>query len=690
MKKRSLALLVVMVLVAAAVIVAVPRASASDHENHCLCAGDAAGLGGHSCEDATWTAWDATANANFKTTLPASGNYYLTENVALTAVHQFTGDANICLNGFTVSGPTSGGVLKVAGNVKLGFCDCSEKKDGKVIARNTNGKAADWRGQVFELSADGFELNLYSGTFTMATGAQYGNAGMISNGTTGSSGATGTINLYNAVLTNGKASYGGSITLRGGANEQPVVNIYGGRIEGGYGVTYGGNILVMTQATINMYGGVIADGYVEVENTSANGGNLMFNNGAATFNLYGGLITGGNCFNRGGNAYVGAGTINMTGGAITGGVVRGNSGVGGNVELGGSSTVGTLNMSGGIITGGNVAGTNAAGGGVAPYYSDSKGCGGVVNVSGTAKIYGNYTRKGTANETASDIYVYSGSWAGTTRPQNYVFVGTAIDGVNKTALESGAMVCITMANTAVGTAATQNGTADDAKYIFATGADYVIGFDTDKMAVVNAVDGFSDLQAALDAGETNIVLNGNSTAVVQLVEDVTISNGDYAVKVDLNGKNAVVTGTGKVTAIDSVATYTAGGGTVQASNLDLTAQENGKRYVAVGVENGYTIRRFYVGITDSWLHASVEGMSFRVATRGADVTEYGVYLSIQGVDGEYKYTLTDGATIVLLKNFLQTNLQDADVTVQAYVKVNGMEVRSVVYTLNFGEMLAAA
>lgn len=690
MKKRSLALIAVVALIAAAVIVAAPRASASAHENHCLCAGDAAGLGGHSCEDVTWTAWDATANANFKTTLPASGNYYLTEDVDLIAIHQFTGDANICLNGFVISGPTSGGVLKVAGNVKLGFCDCNENKDGKVIALNTNGKVADWRGQVIEASVDGFELNLYSGTFTMAADAQYGNAGIISNGTTGNNGATGIMNLYNAVITNGKASYGGSITLRGGANEQPVINIYGGQIKDGYGVTYGGNILIMAQATINMYGGVIADGYVEVENTSANGGNLMFNNSAAKLNLYGGLITGGNCFNRGGNAYVGAGTINMTGGAITNGVVRGNSGVGGNVELGGSSTVGTLNMSGGVITGGNVAGTNAVGGGVAPYYSDSKGCGGVVNVSGTAKIYGNYKQMGTANETASDIYVYSGTWAGTTRPINYVSIGTAIDGVNKTALESGAMVCITMGSTAVGTAATQNGAANDAKYIFATGADYVIGFDTDKMAVVNAVSGYASLQAALDAGETSITLNGNSTAVAQLTGNVTIANGDYAVKVDLNGKNAVVTGAGKVTAVDSTATYTSAGGTVQASNLELTAQAGGKRYVAVGVENGYTIRRFYVGVTDSWLHASVEGMSFQVATRGADVTEYGVYLSIEGVEGEYKYTLTNGATIVLLKNFLQTNLQDADVTVQAYVKVNGNEVRSVAYTLNFGEMLAAA
>ncbi len=425
------------------------------HEDHCVCAGAANGIGNHSnCAAAGWSAWTST------TTLPASDNYYLTGNVNLSAIHAFTGDANICLNGYGIYGPASGGVINLNKAITAGICDCSTSETGKIVAMNTNSAntAASWSGQVFDITVASYTLNLYSGTLTMDANAVQGNAGMIH------SNVTGTINIYDAVLTEGRAAYGASMVMRGGANNTTVINMYGGEISDGRVTGYGGNFYLNAYVTFNLYDGVISDGYVAgtaVSTSQANGGNFVINSSATStvLNIYGGLITGGSALNYGGNIYLYSGTVNMTDGGITNGICRNANSFGGNLSVGGagSSGYGTLNMSGGIITGGEIYGKTTVtsapygdGAGIAAFKANL--C--TLNISGTAKIYGNHVSPGTAYQRESNIRLNGDT----------INIGTTINGVTVSTLEPGARIDLFTSDPTVGKVIATNVTADQIQY----------------------------------------------------------------------------------------------------------------------------------------------------------------------------------------------------------------------------------
>lgn len=94
-----------------------------------------------------------------------------------------------------------------------------------------------------------------------------------------------TLNLYDGVLSvakdGGTAKIGGVIYLGGKA----VMNMYGGRITGGYAGDRGGNIII-NGCTFNMYGGTIDGGIAE------NSGNNIMATMSSTINIFGGKITG--------------------------------------------------------------------------------------------------------------------------------------------------------------------------------------------------------------------------------------------------------------------------------------------------------------------------------------------------------------------------------------------------------------
>lgn len=663
-----------MVLVAAAVIIAVPAVNANAEHKHCLCGdGKADGMGNHDCADVTWTAWgDDEAEKNV---LPnVAGNYYLVADMDLTETWKPTVDVNLCLNGKTIHGKVAGMMEFHTNNTTIGICDCSKEASGKIISETKNeqshmsdGTGKFYFGQVITVFKQ-VNLNLYSGTITMDAATRSNGGLIVFTGKTGAgNNYGGTTNLYNAVITGGYAddNYGGNIHIGwyGSTDEATThkFNMYGGEISNGY-AKFGGNIAIRNAGQMNFYGGKIINGY------APNGGGNMYADAGTKaftqFNITGDFVmaNGRVDVSAGGNLMVTRFTVTMSGGAIINGMTRMQmSTAGANVALGSNSYAAGFNMSGGIITGGKCL--DAAGLSAAIWVNANKAASININFSGTAQVYGNVA----VNQDA---------------PCDLMSIGN----YTVSNLQPGAKLCFT--NPAEGLKIT--GTAADAKYLFVNGSDKVLAYDATvgKIVVKDAVTGFTSLQAALDAEEANITLNGNNEKLVTLKSDVIIANGDYAVNLDLAGFNATCTGAGLVTAVDSEATYTEGA-TVIAQNVANTAKNGKLRYAAVNTGAGYEIHRFYVGITDSWLNAAAEGMSFQVTAQG-DIEEYGVYISIEGVEGEFKFTLTDGDSVVMIKNFFENELQDADVTVKAYVVIDDEEVQSAKYTFNFGEMITAA
>ena len=381
MKKHLLVMLLATIAIFA--LMAVPAmATETDHQDHCVCGGHGAGLGDHSCETVTWTAWgDDEAE---KTALPtATGNYYLvcdlvSINTTPTAADGTT--INICLNGHNIT-MKSKRFYSVKGI--LGITDCKAEADWGTITSSYTGTY----GGLFYTYEANDELYLYAGNLDIDGTFVYG--GMIYNtsgiveiykanldgctvarkavtnqGTRDGQGGTicsagGTVNVYGGTIFGGKTqNLGGNIYIGSGK-----LNISGGTISGGIAdpglgtltdgsTAAGANVWVKKGATMNMSDGTITGGTITGENTT--GGNIYM---AGTFNLSGGLIKDGLCKTStnscGGNLYLAdyqtngviVSVVNMTGGTIRDG--RSEQGGGGSVQV-----HGIFNMTGGEIVGG--------------------------------------------------------------------------------------------------------------------------------------------------------------------------------------------------------------------------------------------------------------------------------------------------------------------------------------------------
>ena len=225
MKGKILAILFVIALLVCALVI---PAAAEDSRIQCVCGGKAEGKPGHTCSNITYEPWTST------TSLPKSGNYYLTDNVTITNYHLPNGDLNLDLNGHnitrTVTSNTTSQAFAIASNHSLSITDSTANPG--TISRDLSTMTDDAKKAI----------------------TNWGLLIMIN------SGYTGTLNLYDGIYdSTGCYSFGGSI-INNSSTAYPI-NIYGGKFYGGItthdGKSGGTAGAILSSSNITMYGGEI-------------------------------------------------------------------------------------------------------------------------------------------------------------------------------------------------------------------------------------------------------------------------------------------------------------------------------------------------------------------------------------------------------------------------------------------------
>lgn len=280
-------------------------------------------------DDITYIEWTST------TTLPTSGNYYLSDDVTLSSAHTVSGDLNLCLGGNTI---TVDAGIEVGSNVNVKLCSCV---DGGKIIRDTSysNELIELKSgsslQVAEVTIDGNNSGNNSlvvvnqGTLSLNHGAVLEKNRISSASGCGSAITVtqGTVNINSgAIIQNNSAYSDGGSTIK--TYYGATVNMTGGEIKNNTGSKHGG--------AIQLYGSTAISAY---------------NYQTTTFNMSGGTISGNSCSGVGGGVAVSNhAEFNMSGGAITGNSC-GSTGKGGGVAYAeGSSNVVAMNVSGGTIT----------------------------------------------------------------------------------------------------------------------------------------------------------------------------------------------------------------------------------------------------------------------------------------------------------------------------------------------------
>ena len=209
---------------------------------HCIC-GTNYNNAGHTAQPETdFQPWTET------TSLPQTGNYYLTRNVTLTSSATLK-SANICLNGYTIT-LSSAATRIYAGsrgseNAAGALTDCTGK--GTV----TGGGVIVQYGSTF---------SLYNGTLN-GTKTELTQSG-------------GTFNMYGGKIT----GYTGNASTVDGQNfNQIYINLYGGEISGNRVTGACGGVWVGAGNTFKMYGGAIRN------NSGASAGGVGFTTGNTTY-----------------------------------------------------------------------------------------------------------------------------------------------------------------------------------------------------------------------------------------------------------------------------------------------------------------------------------------------------------------------------------------------------------------------
>lgn len=189
---------------------------------------------------------DATAAS----CLPNEGDWYLKQNVTLTAPHVVDGgELNLCLNGNKVTLNADGAVFSVKSGGVLNLTDC--KSTGII----THADSKNGTGVSVEAGGDGTA----AGTFNLYNGNITGNSTSGDGG--GVSVLSGQFNMHNGTITNNKAATGGGVYVADNA----TVTIGGGSItdnnadSDGGGMTVG-NCQVTLSGTVTITGNKSTDG----------------------------------------------------------------------------------------------------------------------------------------------------------------------------------------------------------------------------------------------------------------------------------------------------------------------------------------------------------------------------------------------------------------------------------------------
>ncbi|MBE6981813.1 MAG: hypothetical protein E7437_05765 [Ruminococcaceae bacterium] len=315
----------------------------TETHTHCVCGGHGEGKGSHSCSDVTFTPW-GTTDAE-KTTLPASGNYYLVSDIALadTWTNAAGTTANICLNGHNIT------ATKRAINIRgiLNITDCGPATEWGTVSTTTKSSY----GGIFYMY-EGCVGSIYGGNWDATkTSMRQGGIAVIGNS------AAATLNVYDGLFIGGTVTTSGTTIGRGGVFymiAKSTMNMYGGTLIGGSAV-HGGTLYMTAGSTFNMTRGKISGG-----TASSNGGNIYAD---GTVKISGGLITGGKASGHGGNVYLSStSSTTVSGGVISYGqaVKTGTNNQGGNINLsGGTLTITKGRITGGVAGyyGGNICGT---------------------------------------------------------------------------------------------------------------------------------------------------------------------------------------------------------------------------------------------------------------------------------------------------------------------------------------------
>ena len=409
----------------AVLLVFVPKTAvlAADHEgaaDHCLCAGQSAGIdsrANHQCAAVTWQEWTST------TTLPTSGSYYLGADVTVTGntILEANATLNLCLNGHTISAavPTSGTMWRVFGlqtGSVLNITDCSSAGTGKIVVTGGTNSSSVGTARGFIVcntnssgthGSNNGKCNLYRGTLDASGAKSYmGSAAYV----------YGTFTMYGGTIKGGSGIYGGNINVNGG-----TFTMYGGTVSGGKGVLNGGsyadggNFFVQGGGKLNLYAGTVKDGTAELR-----GGNIHME-GTSSITIDGGTVkdgklTGTKANTRGGNIYLQNGTLTIKSGTVSGGsATLGSSSAGGNISVygSGSSSYGKVVMSGGTIENGV---STYRGGNV---FMDYSAC--------TFTLTGGTITGGKIENAASNTYTRGGNIA-VTNGKLYIQGGTVTDG----------------------------------------------------------------------------------------------------------------------------------------------------------------------------------------------------------------------------------------------------------------------
>lgn len=347
-------------------------------------------------EEIAFAKWGETSEQ--QKTLPASGSYYLTNDVVLEGAwdsnNQTDVTLNLCLNGHTISmkDGVSARLFYARNNTKLNITDCDADGDGKTgaLMNGTSGAI------MTHSSSNGAEVNLYR--IGLKNNSRAGSGGTIA------AQGNATFNLTDVEISGSSATGSGGVVY---AQNSAKINITGGSIHDNR-ATGNGGVFILTSGSNRL---TVKDTEFKNNSTDANGA-VLYTEKACTVSFENCTFTENHAdSNHAGVAYLRTANATFTGGSMTGNTAKYVSTL--NV-LGGSCTLNGVKIQNNENTGGyGAVHMNRVDGQVS------------VTVKGATVISGNTT----AGDVAQNLYMRNNA--------SYVTVDGLTDGAN---------VCVTMEN----------------------------------------------------------------------------------------------------------------------------------------------------------------------------------------------------------------------------------------------------
>ena len=267
---KKMMLLLLLVLVVGLLALPVHAEAAHPHSaDHCICGGSAEGNHDHVCENVTWQTLEGTITS-FSTL--ASGNYYLTGDVTVTAPKAIVNKLTVCLNGYDIKTTGNTVFTYIDPGAELNICDCSGKEvngrwtwDGTIYANQEEGASRNY-GAIMNTQANSI-VRIFGGNFVGSKGSGTKNGGVfnVCNDDYEAAGGTSntdtslytTFTFYNGHVTGGHATASGGII---NTWHNPTVRLYGGYFEGGTCDATTGGSLGLSASTRCTIDGIVITG----------------------------------------------------------------------------------------------------------------------------------------------------------------------------------------------------------------------------------------------------------------------------------------------------------------------------------------------------------------------------------------------------------------------------------------------